>query len=117
MKRISIGVRLSIAFSIVVSIVIAVGWSGLNRMARINADLNDINYRRWSKVQLAQEAITYTNLNNRLLQGAVLAGRQEEVASLLDQRERNVNRVTDIFQTLNKEVESQKEKELLRQLD
>src|SRR5690348_3946727 len=117
MKRISIGVRLSIAFSIVVSIVIAVGWSGLNRMARINADLNDISYRRWSKIQLAQEAVIYSNLNNRLLQGAILSVRQEQVAPLLDQRQRNSRRITDIFQTLQKAVESPRERELLRRLD
>src|SRR4029077_14474394 len=104
MKRSSIGVRLAIAFSVVVSILIVVGWLGLNRMARINADLNDINYRRWARVQLAEEASNYSNLNNRLLQGAILSGRKEQVAALLDQRERNVQRVADIVQTLNKEV-------------
>ena len=117
MNRVSIGVRLAMAFSFVVSILIVVGWFGLNRMARINADLNDINYRHWSKVQLAQEALTYSNTNNRLLQGAILSGRKEEVASLLEQRERNSKRVTDIIQTLNQRVESAKERELLQQLD
>ena len=43
MNRVSIGIRLAIAFSFVVSTLIVVGWLGLNRMARINADLNDIN--------------------------------------------------------------------------
>jgi PAS domain S-box-containing protein len=105
------------AFSFVVSILIVVGWFGLNRMARINADLNDINYRRWSKVQLAQEALTYSNMNNRLLQGAILSGRKEEIASLLEQRERNIKRVTDIIQTLNLRVESTKERELLQELE
>jgi two-component system cell cycle sensor histidine kinase/response regulator CckA len=117
MNRVSIGVRLALAFSFVVSILIVVGWLGLDRMARINADLNDINYRRWSKVQLAQEALTYSNMNNRLLQGAVLSGGKEEVASLLDQRERNTKRISDIIQTLNQRMESPKEKELLRQVD
>ncbi len=117
MNRVSIGIRLAMAFSFVVSILIVVGWLGLNRMARINADLNDINYRRWSKLQLAEEALTYSNLNNRLLEGAILSGRQEEVTSLLDQRERNVTRITDIVQTLNGGIESTKERELLRQLD
>src|SRR5436853_1743495 len=117
MNQMSIGAKLAVAFSLVLSILIGVGWSGLNRMARINADLNDINYRRWAKVQLAQEAITYTNLNNRLLQGAILSGRQEEVASLLDQRDLNVKRITDIVQTLNKGIESARERELLQQLD
>ena len=105
MNRVSIGIRLAMAFSFVVSILIVVGWLGLNRMARINADLNDINYRRWSKLQLAEEALTYSNLNDRLLEGAILSGRQEEVTSLLDQRERNVTRITDIVQTLNGGIE------------
>src|SRR5690348_4575129 len=117
MNRVSIGVRLALAFSFVVSILIVVGWLGLNRMARINADLNDINYRHWSKLQLAEEGITHSNLNNRLLQGAILSGRKEELASLLAQRERNTKRITDIVQTLNQRAESAKEQELLRQVD
>jgi len=117
MNRVSIGIRLAMAFSFVVSTLIVVGWLGLNRMARINADLNDINYRRWSKLQLAEEAVTYSNLNNRLLEGAILSGRQEQVTSLLDQRERNIQRITDIAQILNNGIESAKERELLRQLD
>jgi two-component system, cell cycle sensor histidine kinase and response regulator CckA len=117
MKRISIGLRLAIAFSFVSAILIVVGWLGLNRMARINADVNDITYRRWAKVQLAQQAITDTNRNNRLLQGAILSGRQEEVAHFLNQRDVNIQRVIEILQTLNKQAESTRERELLRQLD
>jgi PAS domain S-box-containing protein len=117
MSRISIGIRLAIAFSLLVSILIVIGWLGLDRMARINADLNDINYRHWTKVQLAHEALTCTNLNSRLLQGAILSHSQNEVASLLDQREPNVKRITEIIQTLNKGVESARERELLSQLD
>jgi len=117
MNRISIGVRLAVAFTIVVSILIVIGWLGLSRMARINADLNDINYRRWAKVQVAEEAITYLNLNNRLLQRAILAARQEEVGALLDEREANAKRITELFQTLNKAAESENEKKLLQELD
>jgi PAS domain S-box-containing protein len=117
MRRISIGPRLAIAFSFVSAILILVGWLGLNRMARINADLNDITYRRWAKVQLAQRAIAYSNLDNRLLQGAILSTRPDEVASLLDQREVNIKRIADILETLNKEVESARERDLLRHVD
>jgi two-component system cell cycle sensor histidine kinase/response regulator CckA len=117
MSRISIGVRLAIAFTFLVSILIVIGWLGLNRMARINADLNDISYRRWSKVQLAQEALTYVNMNNRLLQAAMFSRRPEDLQSLFDRRESNIKRITDIVQTLNQRSESQKERELLRQID
>ncbi len=117
MSRISIGVRLAIAFTFLVSILIVVGWLGLSRMARINADLNDISYRRWSKVQLAQEALTYVNMNGRLLQSSILSRRPEDLQSLLDRRESNIKRVTDIIQTLNQRSESPKERELLRHID
>src|SRR6202049_199034 len=117
MSRISIGVRLAIAFTFLVSILIVIGWVGLNRMARINADLNDISYRRWAKVQLAQEALTYVNMNNRLLQAALLSRQPEDLQSLLDRRESNIKRITDIIQTLNQRSESPKERELLRHID
>jgi two-component system, cell cycle sensor histidine kinase and response regulator CckA len=117
MSRISIGVRLASAFTFLVSILIVVGWLGLSRMARINADLNDISYRRWSKVQLAQEALRYVNRNGRLLQSSILSRRPEDLQSLLDQRESNIKRVTDIIQTLNQRSESVKERELLLQVD
>src|ERR1700731_3703739 len=117
MSRISIGVRLAIAFTFLVSILIVIGWLGLNRMARINADLNDISYRRWSKVQLAQEALTYVNMNNRLLQAAFLSRQPEDLQSLLDRRGSNIKPITDIIQTLNQRSESPKERELLRHVD
>ncbi len=117
MNRSSIGVRLAIAFSFLVSILIVVGWLGLSRMDRINADLNDINYRRWAKVQLAQQAISYSQLSSRLLEGAILTAQPEEIASLLAQRERNAGRITEIVQKLDKQVESARERELLRQVE
>src|ERR1700732_3577461 len=96
MSRISIGIRLAIAFTFLVSILIVVGWLGLSRMARVNADLNDISYRRWSKVQLAQEALTYVNMNGRLLQSSILSRRPEDLQSLLDRRESNIKRATGL---------------------
>ena len=117
MNRMSIGVRLGIAFTFVVCILLVIGWLGLDRMARINAELNDINYRRWAKVQLAEEAIRNLNLNNRLLQRAILATRQEEVTPLLEQRDANAKRVTELLQTVKKAAESEREKQLLRHLD
>jgi two-component system cell cycle sensor histidine kinase/response regulator CckA len=116
MNRFSIRVRLAISFSFLVSILIVVGWFGLNRLDRINADLNDINYRRWAKVQLAQQAISYSNLNNRLLEGAILSGKPAEVASLLSDRQRNIAQITDIVQKLEKQIESPKERDLLAQV-
>ena len=117
MNRFSIGVRLAISFSFLISILIVVGWLGLNRMDRVNADLNDISYRRWAKVQLAQEVVSYSDLNDRLLEGAILTGKKEEIASLVANRGRNVSHITEIIQTLNKQIESPKEREFLRRVD
>ena len=117
MNRFSIGVRLAISFSFLVSILIVIGWLGLNRMDSVNADLNDISYRRWAKVQLAQEVSAYSNLNDRLLEGAILTGKDAEVASLLANRGRNVSQISEIIQKLNKQIESPRERELLRQVE
>jgi len=117
MNRFSIGVRLAISFGFLVSILIAIGWLGLNRMDRVNADLNDISYRRWAKVQLAQEVSSYASLNDRLLEGAVLTGKETDMASLLADRARNISQITEIIQKLNKEIESPRERELLRKVE
>jgi len=62
-----IGLRLGIAFSLLIAILVGVGWFlGLSRMGRINADLEEIVNKRWAKVQLAREAMNYWSLNNRI---------------------------------------------------
>src|ERR1700674_4597905 len=63
MKRISTEVKLGITFGFLVAILVAVGWLGLSRMGRINANQSDLFNRYWGRVHLARQAQTIVNLN------------------------------------------------------
>ncbi|HKO04872.1 MAG TPA: hypothetical protein VJW51_08990, partial [Candidatus Acidoferrales bacterium] len=64
MKRESIGLTLASSFAFLVCALLGMGGLGLNRMGRINADLEELVTKRWAKAQLCRAALGYSNLNN-----------------------------------------------------
>ena len=72
MRKDSTGVKLGIAFGFLVVLLIGVGWLGLSRMGHLNADLNEILNRRWTKIELARQAVINSNSNYRITIEAVL---------------------------------------------
>ena len=113
MKNEYIGLRLGIAFSLLIAILVGVGWSGLSRMGRINADLEEIVNKRWAKVQLAREAMNYSSLNNRITMEIFLLKDREEIDPLLVRRAENTERISILVKKIEAQIESEKEKELL----
>ena len=113
MKNEYIGLRLGIAFSLLIAILVGVGWSGLSRMGRINADLEEIVNKRWAKVQLAREAMNYSSLNNRITMEIFLLKDREEIDPLLVRRAENAERISILVKKIEAQIESEKEKELL----
>src|SRR2546425_3535565 len=110
----AIGRKLGLPFSFRVAISIGVGWlafTPFTRMVRINADLEEIIDKRSAKVQLAQEALNYSSLNNRVTMQIFLLKSREEIDPLFARREHR----KDLRSCRQDEqrVESEKEKELL----
>jgi hypothetical protein len=62
----SIGLKLGLAFDILVVILVGIGILGISRMDRINADLQEVLGRRWAKLRLSREALRYSNQNSRI---------------------------------------------------
>jgi len=108
-----IGFRLGIAFSLLITILVGVGWLGLSRMGRINADLEEIVNKRWAKVQLAREAMNYSSLNNRITMEIFLLRDREEIDPLLVRRAENTERISILVKKIEAQLESEREKELL----
>src|SRR5712692_6349983 len=108
-----IGLRLGIAFSLLIAILVGVGWLGLSRMGRINADLEEIVNKRWAKVQLAREAMNYSSLNNRITMEIFLLKDRAEIDPLLVRRAENTERISILVKKIEAQLESEKEKELL----
>ncbi len=110
--RIGLGLKLGFAFGLVVSIVLGVGWLGLSRMGRVNADLERIISKRWAKVQLAREALKYSNLNSRITMEILLLRSRAEIDPLLIQRAANTEKISAVVAKIEGQLESETEREL-----
>ena len=113
MKHRHIGVRLGISFGFLVAILIGVGWLGLSQMGWVHAELEGIVGKRWTKVQLAREAVHYSNLNNRITMQIFLLTSREQIDPLLVRRAATTEKITALVQKIEAKLESEKEKHLL----
>ena len=68
MKTHYISARLGIAFAFLVSVLAGVGWLTTRRVSELNRDMKQTINDHWAKVQIAGEALVYSNLNNRMEQ-------------------------------------------------
>jgi hypothetical protein len=74
-------VRLALAFGLLISIVIAVGWPGLNQMEKANRNLDDIIGGRWAKAEVSRRALSLSSTNNRITMEAFLLDDQRDRAT------------------------------------
>src|SRR5258706_6060744 len=113
LKNQSIGLKLGIAFSSLIAVLIGVGWLGLNRMGQINSDIDRIVISRWNTVQLSREALTYSTITNRTTMEIFFLKEATEIVPLIARRAENSEKVSNIIRKLEERVESREEKELL----
>jgi signal transduction histidine kinase/DNA-binding response OmpR family regulator len=117
MRRNEVSYLLGIAFGLLVSILLGVGWLGVSRMASLHADLEQSIAKNWHRVEISREAINYSNLNNRLTMEILLLSDKEKIQQLLRERAENTERITALMMTIEKEgLESAEEKELFADL-
>ena len=118
MSKHAIGIKLAIAFGLLLTILVSVGWLGLSRMRRINADLNEILNRRWSNVELAIEGLSNFNLTYRFAMNVVLLDHSDHktVDALLARRAESTARVSVIETKLEKDADSDQERKLLARI-
>ncbi len=112
MKSQHLGLRLATAFSSLIAILIGVGWLGLSRLHELNAHLEEIADKRWAKVRLAREALTYSNLNNRITMESFLVNRREQVDPLLVLRAQNTKKISKLMMQIAAKIESERERDL-----
>ena len=89
-----IGVQLAIAFGLLVSILVGVGWLGLARMRSMNEDLEAIVGKRWAKVDVSRRALNYSAANNRITMEVFILDDQKEIEQLLRRRAENTEEIS-----------------------
>ncbi len=108
-----IALRLGLTFGLLVTILITLGDLGMTRMGRINDDLHDMMDKQWTKLRLAQEAVTYSNRNSRITMEIFLLKNRGQIDYLLITREKNTRKISSLVADLENICESKDEKELL----
>ena len=113
MKDRYIGTKLGIAFTLLVSVLAGVGWLAMRRVSELNLDLKQTIDDHWAKVQIASEALVYSNLNNRITMQVFLLDDREEIDELLIRRAQNSQKISALLQQLEQRTGSERERELL----
>ena len=116
MKNSPVGKKLGIAFGLLLSLLAGVGWLGLSRMERTNANLNRLAHDA-SELELAQQAEYYANLNIRLVMQVLILDRKEDIDIFEARRNANRNIASDITKSLKPKIDSPRELELLDNID
>ena len=108
-----IGMRLGMAFGLLVAILMGIGYLGLSRMDQINAHLNEVLGRQWAKLQLAREALTYSNRNSRITMEIFLLNDRRVIGPLLADRAQNTQKISELMGKIESQCDSPEEKRLL----
>ena len=111
------GVKLAIPFAILVAIVASIGWLGLNRMDRIDANLEEVLGQRWGKLQLAREALVYSNANSRITMGIFLLDDERLIDPLLAKRAENTQKISELVVQIKSQCDSPEERQLLAAIE
>lgn len=113
MSNQSVGLRLGLAFGVLVAVLVGIGWLGLSRLWRIEAEMQRLVNYRWEKVQLSRTALHYSTLNQRITTHIFLATKESEIDSLIAERAQNTQRITDLLTKLESTVDSDVERQQL----
>jgi methyl-accepting chemotaxis protein len=108
MMHLKISGRLSLAFAVLIGILLGTGWFGLDRMAMIEGDLDTVVTRRWSKVHMAEEALDLMNENSRITLEIFLVDSRADVDRLIAQQNQNKQRISDLMDTIEGGLEMDK---------
>ena len=99
--------------SLLGAILVATGWLAVARMAKLNADLDQLVTNRWQSVQLSREALGYSTANNRITMELFLVSDGVQIQALKAERAANSARIAVLVDRLEARADSARERELL----
>ena len=108
-----VGLKLGMAFAVLIAILMGVGQLGIRRMRVFNETLNDITGKQSAKLELAQRALMISNTNSRIAMEIVLVENRALVGTLLAVRSENSKEISRLLEEIEGRSTSEKEKQLL----
>jgi diguanylate cyclase (GGDEF)-like protein/PAS domain S-box-containing protein len=113
LKSHQIAVRLGISFTVLLAILIAVGWMGLHQMDRDNARLAESQGKDWTTLTLTQEALRYSSANSRITMQLFLLKDEDQIKALETTRVENSKRIGELLDKVEEFCDADEEKKLL----
>ena len=108
-----IGIGLGVVFLVLIANMGMVAYFGLRSIESEHAQARSMATHEWIDVQLAEEALAYSNRNTRINMQLVASTNRTEIDSLIGQRRDNSDKITAIIKRLRTHVTTQEEQRLL----
>ena len=108
-----IGLRLGVAFAVLIALLAGIGQFGLRRMQTIDETLGEITGKLLTDLELARRALAISDENNRIVMQIVLVKDRALIETLLATRSDNSKEITRLVEESERRCDSEKEKQLL----
>ena len=96
---------------------IGLGELNLHESDKVNTEIRKITGTEWRKAHLAREAITFCYQNNNITLGVFLLSDRPKIDQMLAQRLKNVDQITSLLNQIYKLAGTEKEKQLLADIN
>lgn len=116
MKNMKIGVRLGLAFAVMVAILVGVGWLGIDRMEVINGKLDRVIKVQWGKIDLVQKAMERVNDNAQIAFELVIVKDPAAIAELERTQNKNKEEITSLLKDIEGRLYTEKGKALFAEI-
>ena len=105
-KNMRIGLRLGLGFGVSIALMLILGVLAINRLASLDAEMNDVVQIEWPKVVMANKMIDNINDTARSLRNAILQDTPEAVKQEIKRTYDNREDVTKVMEELTQAVKS-----------
>jgi methyl-accepting chemotaxis protein len=113
-KNLKIGMRLGLGFGLVLMLLSVIAFVGISRLAELNNDVDQLANDKYMKSTLVNE-IAYRAMDNaRIVRNIVILTDEKAMASNKENYDKNIVRLNEIYDQLEKVVKSEKGKERLK---
>ncbi len=112
MKTKHVGLRLGVAFAVLIALLAGIGQFGLRRMQTIDETLDEITGKLLTDLELARRALAISNDNNRIVMQIVLVKDRAAIEALLATKSENSMEITGLLEESERRCDSEKEKQL-----
>jgi PAS domain-containing protein len=86
--------KLGIAFGLLITLLLGVGWLGLRWMSRMDASFENTLQDEWAHVKFSQEALLYSSSNFRIVTEIMVTENEDEINSLRQTMAENSKRIS-----------------------